>query len=298
VVVNVAAVLRPVTIETPADMRSWSRAARGSGRSIALVPTMGALHDGHLTLIEHARSRADVVVVSIFVNPLQFGEHGDFTSYPRPIDTDLAACERAQVAAVYAPTAAAMYPHGFETRVVPGRLAATMEGHSRPGHFEGVTTVVAKLLAAVGPDLAVFGEKDYQQLAIIRRMVSDLDLGVDVVATPTVREPDGLALSSRNQRLTPSQRRAAVCIPRSIAEARDVAARPDATLDAVLARARRVIDDEPQASLDYVNVFDAATLEAIDDLDDTERLAGRCRIAIAARFGDVRLIDNADLYDG
>ena len=259
---------------------------------------MGALHDGHLALIGHARSSADVVVVSIFVNPLQFGETGDFTRYPRPIDTDLAACARAGVAAVYAPTAAAMYPDGFETRVVPGRLASTMEGHSRPGHFEGVTTVVAKLLAAVGPDLAVFGEKDYQQLAIIRRMVSDLDIGVDIIAVPTVREPDGLALSSRNQRLTPSQRRAAVCIPRAIAEAKGAAARRDAALDVILTRARFVIDAEPQASLDYVNVFDAGTLEALDDLDDAQRVPGRCRIAIAARFGDVRLIDNADLYDG
>jgi pantoate--beta-alanine ligase len=289
-------VATPTIIDTPADMRSWSRDVRRAGSSIALVPTMGALHVGHLALIEAAHLLADVVVVSIFVNLLQFGESSDFTGYPRPIDADLDACTHAGVDAVYAPTAAAMYPEGFETRVMPGRLAATMEGLSRPGHFEGVATVVTKLIAAVEPDVAVFGEKDFQQLAIIRRMVIDLDLGVDVAGCPTVREVDGLALSSRNQRLTPPQRQAAAAIPRAIERARQTALQPETSIDDVLAAATSVVTAEPLASLDYVSVFDADTLDAVETSLDVNRAPGRCRIAVAVRIGDVRLIDNADLF--
>lgn len=287
-------VTTPTIIDTPADMRRWSRERAGS--SIALVPTMGALHVGHLSLIEAAHSFADVVVVSIFVNPLQFGESLDFTGYPRPIDADLAACADAAVDAVYAPTAAAMYPAGFDTRVLPGRLATTMEGRSRPGHFEGVATVVTKLLAAVTPDVAVFGEKDFQQLAVIRRLVTDLDLGVDVESCPTVREPDGLALSSRNERLTPQQRQAATSIPRAIEQARRTALRSGASVDDMIADATSVIDAEPLASLDYVSVFEADTLDVVDTIHESDRTPERYRIAIAARIGDVRLIDNADLF--
>ncbi len=257
---------------------------------------MGALHVGHLALIELARSLADVVVVSIFVNPLQFGESLDFTGYPRPIEADLAACDAAAVDAVYAPSAPAMYPKGFDTRVLPGRLATTMEGRSRPGHFEGVATVVTKLLAAVMPDVAVFGEKDFQQLAVIRRLVTDLDLGVEVAGCPTVREPDGLALSSRNRRLTPHERQAATAIPRAIERARQTALHPDTPIDDVIATASSVVDAEPLASLDYVSVFDADTLEVVESVLDRNRIPGRYRIAIAARIGDVRLIDNADLF--
>jgi pantoate--beta-alanine ligase len=289
-------VTTPTIIDTPADMRSWSRRVERAGSSIALVPTMGALHVGHLALIEAAHSFADLVVVSIFVNPLQFGESLDFTGYPRPIDADLAACADAAVDAVYAPTPAAMYPKGFDTRVLPGRLATTMEGRSRPGHFEGVATVVTKLLAAVMPDVAVFGEKDFQQLAVIRRMVTDLDLGVVVESCPTVREPDGLALSSRNQRLTPLQRRAATAIPRAIEQARRTALRPGVSVDDVIADATSVLDAEPLASLDYVSVFEVDTLDAVRTIHDSDRIPDRYRIAIAARIGDVRLIDNADLF--
>ena len=290
------AVPTPNIIDTPTGMRAWSHDIRRTGRSIALVPTMGALHTGHLALIEAARSLADVVVVSIFVNPLQFGEPADFTGYPRPIDADLIVCADAGIDAVYAPTAAAMYPVGFDTRVVPGTLATAMEGRSRPGHFEGVATVVTKLLTASGPDVAVFGEKDYQQLAIIRRMVADLDLGVEIAAVPTVREPDGLALSSRNRRLTTQQRQAATVIPRAIEEARRIAQRPAASIGDVLAAAEAVVASEPTASLDYVSVFDADTLVVVDDVPESNRLPDRYRVAIAAHFGDIRLIDNADLF--
>ena len=295
-------VVTPTVIVTPADMRRWSRDVKRMGgspqadRRIALVATMGALHAGHMALIAAAHSLADVVVVSIFVNPLQFGESIDFTDYPRPIDADLAACAHAAVDAVYAPTAATMYPTGFDTRVLPGAIATTMEGSSRPGHFEGVATVVIKLLGAVAPDVAVFGEKDFQQLAIIRRMVADLDLGVDVAGCPTVREPDGLALSSRNQRLTRQQREAATAIPRAIERARQTARQPDTSIVEMIATATSVVDAEPLASLDYVRVFDADTLDVVQTIFDSDRMSGRYRIAIAARFGDVRLIDNADLF--
>ncbi len=180
---------------------------------------MGALHDGHRALIAEARQRVDVVIVSIFVNPLQFDQAADFERYPRSIDDDLAACRAAGVDAVYVPTGAAMYPPQFDTRVVPGELANGLEGPRRPGHFEGVTTVVAKLFGATIPDVAVFGQKDYQQLAIVRRMVADLDMGIDVIGVPTIRDHDGLARSSRNSRLSVADRAAAVVIPEALSAA-------------------------------------------------------------------------------
>jgi pantoate--beta-alanine ligase len=212
---SVAAVL--TVIDRPTDMRRWSEARRREADTIALVPTMGALHAGHLALIDAARRRADRVVVSIFVNPLQFGEPSDFEHYPRPIDDDIAECRRIGVDVVYAPTAATMYPPGFATTVHVEGITDPMEGRSRPGHFDGVSTVVAKLFAACRPDVAMFGEKDYQQLAVVRALAADLDLGVDVIGLATVREPDGLALSSRNQRLDDIERAAAGCIPAALA---------------------------------------------------------------------------------
>jgi pantoate--beta-alanine ligase len=256
---------------------------------------MGALHDGHLTLIDLARERADLVVVSIFVNPLQFGDAADFAGYPQLLDADLAACAAAGVDAVYAPTVATMYPSGFETRVVPGALAAAMEGTSRPGHFDGVTTIVTKLFAATRPDVAVFGEKDYQQLAIVRRMTIDLDLGVEIVACPTVREPDGLAMSSRNQRLDPAQRSAAACVPRALRSALE-SVRPDQPVPTIVEAASHVIAAEPMASLDYLIVFDADRLAAVTHLESDRCRPGNYRLAIAVRVGDVRLIDNVDLF--
>jgi pantoate--beta-alanine ligase len=257
---------------------------------------MGALHRGHLALVEHAGRLADEVVVSIFVNPLQFGDSTDLASYPTPIDDDVAACRKLGVDVVYAPTAATMYPAGFDTRVEPGSLATEMEGRSRVGHFTGVATVVAKLFGAVEPDVAVFGEKDFQQLAIIRRMVIDLDLGVRIEASPTVRDTDGLALSSRNQRLSPAERAAAIAIPRALTAAREVSRDPAATVGAVVGAARAVLDAEPLARIDYVTVFDARSLQPVDRFDE-HPLPDRYRIAVAARLGDVRLIDNAALVE-
>ena len=202
---------------TAAELQAWSDSHRRAGRRVGLVPTMGALHDGHMALVEEARRHADVVVLTIFVNPLQFNRPDDFATYPRPIDDDLDLCRARGVDAVYAPVAATMYPDGFQTHVVPGTLADVLEGAERPGHFRGVTTVVTKLFNAARPHVAVFGQKDFQQLAIIKRMTIDLDMGIDIVGMPTVREADGLAMSSRNRRLTPEQRTAAVCVPRSLA---------------------------------------------------------------------------------
>ena len=281
---------------TPAEMRAWSDARRATGRRIGFVPTMGALHTGHLALIADAADRTDDVVVSIFVNPLQFNEVGDFNGYPRPIDDDVAACEQAGVAAVFAPTAAAMYPTGFQTRVVPGPLGAVMEGPKRPGHFEGVLTVVVKLFGAVRPHVAVFGQKDYQQLRIITQMAADLEFGIDVVGHPIVRDPDGLAQSSRNVRLTDAERAAAVAVPRSLDAAIAAAVAGDAVAD-VIGAATSVIDAEDAALLEYVTVFDAITLIEFDDLADVPPMPGIARIATAVWFGDVRLIDNRDLFE-
>jgi pantoate--beta-alanine ligase len=271
----------------PTSMRAWSDDRCRDRRFVTLVPTMGALHAGHLALIDEARRHGDDVVVSIFVNPLQFNVGADFEGYPRPIDTDLDACDAANVTAVYAPTAATMYPQGFQTHVEPGALADRFEGEHRPGHFRGVTTVVSKLFSAVRPAVAVFGEKDAQQLAIIRRMTTDLDLGVRIVAMPTIREADGLALSSRNQRLTPSERIAATCIWKGLQAARRSVS--GGLIDAT-AITQLVIDEiarEPAATLEYVALVHPGSFEPM------AALTGAALIIVAVWFGDVRLIDNA-----
>jgi pantoate--beta-alanine ligase len=281
----------PAVHITPATMRSWSRQQRAGGRRVGLVPTMGALHQGHIALIDEAHRLADAVVVSIFVNPLQFNRTDDFDTYPRPIESDLAMCAAGGVDAVYAPTAATMYPPGFQTHVEPGTLADPLEGAGRPGHFRGVTTVVSKLFGAVQPDVAVFGQKDAQQLAVIRRMVADLDMGIEIAALPTVREPDGLALSSRNRRLGPEARGAATCIVHGL-RAADAAwrhgQRDSSSLQAI---ALGPIEAEPMARIEYVDVVDPDTLIAREG-DDRPAL-----IVAAVWFDDVRLIDNWVLAD-
>lgn len=273
-------------ITTPAAMREWSQARRGDGERVGVVPTMGALHRGHLALVEAVVSRTDRVVVTIFVNPLQFNQPTDFDSYPRPIDDDLATCAAVGVDAVYAPTAASMYPPGFQTHVEPGELAERLEGPMRPGHFRGVATVVTKLLNATTPHVAAFGQKDFQQLAIVRRMVRDLDLGIEILGVPIVREPDGLALSSRNVRLDPEDRASAAVLSRSLRGAATAFAAGERDASAL----RRIVTDgianEPRATLEYVEVVDARTLEPI------LRTEPPACVLAAAWFGDVRLIDN------
>lgn len=272
--------------ESPAAMRSWSDDQRALGLRIGLVPTMGALHAGHLALISTARERCDAAVVSIFVNPLQFNRSDDFELYPRPFDDDLEQCRAADVGAVYAPTGISMYPSGFETHVEPGSLAEPLEGAGRPGHFRGVTTVVCKLFNAVRPDVAVFGQKDFQQLAVIRRMVDDLDMGIEISSVATVREHDGLALSSRNRRLSPDQRAAAVVVPRAldaIERAVDAGIRDAGELTRLAADA---VATQALARIEYVDVVDPHTLRAPTDMN------ALLLAVIAVWFDDVRLIDN------
>jgi pantoate--beta-alanine ligase len=276
-------------LTTPAAAQRWSGLHRKAGERIAFVPTMGALHRGHMELLEVAHERAGVVVVSIFVNPIQFNRREDFDSYPRPIEDDVRLCEEAGVHAVFSPTAGDMYPHGFQTYVDPGPLAEPMEGTFRPGHFRGVATVVAKLFLSVRPDIAVFGEKDFQQLAIVRRMVLDLDLGIDVVGVPTVREDDGVAISSRNRRLSPVGREAATCIPDGLAAATAAVAAGAKRAAEVVGALRLVIAKEPLARLEYAELCHPITLERAD------RVTEPCILAVAVWIGDVRLIDNVRL---
>ncbi|MEN3362662.1 MAG: pantoate--beta-alanine ligase, partial [Mycobacteriales bacterium] len=252
-----------------------------AGRTVVLVPTMGALHEGHRALLREAHRHGDAVVVSIFVNPLQFGPAEDLARYPRTFAADLRVCAEEGASLVFAPTPDVMYGAGAQITVHPGPIGEELEGASRPGHFSGVLTVVAKLFGLFRPDVAVFGEKDYQQLTLIRRMVSDLDLGVRVVGAPTVREPDGLALSSRNRYLSTMERPVAA---RLSAALRAGAAAGAAGPDAVLAAGAAVLDAEPGIRLDYL------TLRAPDLAPPP--VSGPARLLVAARVGSTRLIDN------
>jgi pantoate--beta-alanine ligase len=278
----------PVITDVPA-LRRAVHTARGRGLRIALVPTMGALHPGHLSLIEAARQANTLVVVSIFVNPTQFGPNEDFNSYPRPLSRDLELCAAAGVDLVYHPDPTAMYPAGYCTDVEVTGLQDVLCGASRPGHFRGVATVVLKLFNQVQPDRAYFGQKDAQQVQVIRRMVRDLDVPVDVVACPTVREADGLALSSRNAYLDATQRRHATVLYRALQEARErveAGERDAAALRQLLADR---IAATPGAALDYAAVVDAETLTPLT------RLQGPVLLALAVKFGATRLIDNLSL---
>jgi pantoate--beta-alanine ligase len=273
-------------IDEPGALVAWSDAQRMAGHRVALVPTMGALHDGHRALITAAHDHGDVVVVSIFVNPLQFNRRDDFDAYPRPLDDDIEICRHSGVAAVYAPLASAMYPEGFQTHVAPGPLAEVLDGPLRPGHFRGVTTVVAKLFGAARPHVAVFGHKDYQQLAIIRRMVADLDMAIEIVALPTVRESDGVALSSRNRRLSPAERAAAVCVPRALAAIGAAVAADERDCARLRAVGAAIVDAEPLARLEQLELVDPVTLQSLSTL------RAPALAVIAVWFGEVRLIDN------
>lgn len=269
-------------------MQAWADATRGAGRRIGLVPTMGYLHAGHLSLVDEARRRADTCVASIFVNPMQFGPREDLDAYPRDLARDRAALEGAGVDVLYLPTAVDMYPPGFQTEVAVTDMTAGLCGRSRPGHFRGVTTVVTKLFNAVRPHVAVFGEKDYQQLAVLRRMAADLDTGVEVVGMPIVREADGLAMSSRNAYLSADERRAALCLSRALGAARQACARGERGAG-VLAAATSELAAEPLARVDYAELVDA------DSLEPTDALERPALLALAVFIGRTRLIDNAVL---
>ncbi|MEM9034617.1 MAG: pantoate--beta-alanine ligase [Actinomycetota bacterium] len=274
-------------VPTITELRTRLGPARAEGRTVGFVPTMGYLHDGHLSLVEAARSTTDVVVVSIFVNPLQFAANEDLGAYPRDLDADVARCEAAGVDLVFAPSVDEMYPVGeVATTVTVGGVSEVLEGASRPTHFAGVATVVAKLFSIVGTCSAFFGEKDFQQLAVVRRMAADLSLAVDVVGCPIVREPDGLAMSSRNVYLDPDERAVAPVLQRALQAGRALIESGERDPAVVEAAMRELVEAEPLPELDYLVAVDAATLRR------PEVLSGEVRLLGAMRLGRPRLIDN------
>ena len=281
-----ASAKEPQVIRTSAEMTAWSRAARSRGERIAFVPTMGALHAGHVALLEAGRRRGDRLVLSIFVNPTQFGPNEDLARYPRDLPGDLAKAAGAGTDVAFVPEAPEIYPAGFQTTIEVRELARGLDGLFRPGHFAGVATVVAKLFNIVQPDLAVFGQKDFQQLAVVRRLVADLAMGVEIVGLPTVREPDGLAMSSRNAYLSQTERARALSLSRALFAARDRAAAGEREARALVEGARAVLDVD---RLDYLELCDAATLATLVQIDRPAVLL------VAAFVGRTRLIDNVQI---
>lgn len=268
------------------SLRAESRAARVAGKRIGFVPTMGALHDGHLSLIRAARSRCDLVVASIFVNPTQFGPNEDLAKYPRTFERDCQLLEKENADLLFAPTVEEMYPQDAVTWVTVEGLSEKLDGKSRPGHFRGVTTVVAKLFHIVDPDIAFFGQKDAAQVAIIRRMVRDMKFPVEIVACPIVREPDGLAMSSRNAYLDSSQRKAALVLSRALWEVERKYKSGERDTNTLIERGKQLIAKEPAARLDYLELVNA------DTLDPVAQATPGTMVAVAAYVGNTRLIDN------
>jgi pantoate--beta-alanine ligase len=267
-------------------MREWSNRQRCAGRRLAFVPTMGFLHDGHLSLVRDGRARGDLTVVSIFVNPTQFTPSEDFAAYPRDFRRDKELLEREGVDILFFPPAQEVYPHGYQTHVEVEKLGAVLCGEVRPGHFRGVATVVTKLFNIVQPHVAVFGEKDYQQLQLIRHMVRDLSMEVEIVGHPIVREIDGLAMSSRNAYLDPRQRKAAVCLWRSLSKAETMVEHGETEAQAIVRAVSDELGNEPLARVEYVKMCDLETLQEIEQIRD------RALLALAVKIGKARLIDN------
>jgi pantoate--beta-alanine ligase len=276
-------------IESIDEMQRLSRSARALGTTIALVPTMGYLHEGHASLMREGRRRGGLLVTSIFVNPAQFGPGEDFATYPRDMERDGRIAAAAGVDVIFAPAAAAIYPDGYQSFVEVEKLTLPLCGAGRPGHFRGVTTVVCKLFNIVQPDTALFGRKDYQQLAVIGRMVADLNIPVEIIAMPTFREPDGLAMSSRNAYLSPAERKSALSLSRSLEAAKALYLQGERDTSSLLSRAMAVIGAEPAANVEYVELRDGDTLEEKEKADD------RTLLALAVRIGKTRLIDNCIL---
>lgn len=276
-------------VTTIAELREAVRGARQAGKRIGFVPTMGFLHEGHKALMAAARQETDFVVVSIFVNPMQFGPSEDLARYPRDLERDTALCASVPVDLLFHPPVSEVYPDGFQTKVTVGALTSGLCGASRPGHFDGVATVVTKLFGMVQPDVAFFGQKDAQQVAVIQRLVTDLNLPVEIRPVPTVREPDGLALSSRNTYLSPAEREAALVLSRTLfwADAQVKAGERD--LGALRAAMIGRIEAEPLARIDYIEIVDPLTLQPVTEL------AGPALAALAVRIGSTRLIDNLRL---
>ncbi len=276
-------------VRTIESVRAAVRAAKRAGKRVGFVPTMGYLHEGHLTLMRQARSECDLVVVSIFVNPTQFGPNEDFSRYPRDLERDLSLCGTVPVDLVFHPEVAEMYPQPYLTTVSVSKLTSGLCGASRPGHFDGVASVVTKLLNIVAPDVAYFGQKDAQQVAVIRRMVIDLNMDVEIKPVPIVREADGLAMSSRNVYLSAEERQAALVLSRSLRMARERVVAGERDMGALQSAVLEMIQAEPLANIDYVQIVDYDTLEPVS------QLGGRALLALAVRFGKTRLIDNVVL---
>lgn len=274
------------TLTRVAEMQVAAAGARGLGRHIGFVPTMGALHEGHLSLVRAARERSDFTVVSLFVNPAQFGPGEDYRSYPRNLEADGRRLAEAGVDLLFAPTVEEIYPADFQTSVLVQRASEPLCGRFRPGHFRGVATVVLKLLNIVQPHVAFFGRKDAQQCVVIQQLVRDLNLPIEVVVCPIVREPDGLALSSRNAYLSAEERRAACVLYRSLARARELIEAGERSAQAIKLEMQAILEKEPGARIDYVELVDAQTVQP------AERVAGRILIALAVWIGSARLIDN------
>jgi pantoate--beta-alanine ligase len=281
-----------IELTTIPDLRSWTRAQRTSGRRIGFVPTMGFLHEGHLVLVDEARRRTDVAIMSIFVNPLQFGPTEDLARYPRDLPRDRTLASDRGVAALFVPSVEIMYPKGSEVRVVPGATADRWEGAARPGHFAGVLTVVAKLFHLVEPDVACFGRKDVQQLTLVKQLVRDLDWPIEILDVPTVREPDGLALSSRNAYLESDDRRQAVALSRMLHAAHEAWRQGERRAEAIEGTMRALLSEYPRVAVQYIAIADPATLAPVQAVD------GSTVVAIAARVGTTRLIDNITLAEG
>jgi pantoate--beta-alanine ligase len=278
-------------VTSVSEMQRTSRTLKQDGKRIVFVPTMGFLHEGHASLLREGRKRGDVLVLSIFVNPIQFGPTEDLDRYPRNLEGDCAIARECGVDIVFTPNAAEMYPSGFQTAIRVKELSLPLCGASRPGHFDGVATVVTKLFNIVQPDLALFGTKDFQQLAIIRRMVADLSQAVEIIGLPIVREPDGLAMSSRNAYLSAAERRSALCLSRAITLARERYAAGERDAAVLFSAARELIMAEPAASIDYLELRDSTTLETVTTVSKTTLMA------LAVKIGSTRLIDNTVLGD-
>lgn len=279
-------------LTTIPEVRSWSRAQQAAGHRIALVPTMGFLHEGHLALVDEAQRRAEAVVLSVFVNPLQFGPSEDLARYPRDLPRDRALAAGRGVDMIFVPDASAMFPPSFEVRVVPGTTAEVWEGAARPGHFTGVLTVVAKLFHLVEPDVSCFGQKDIQQITLIRRMVRDLDWPLEIAMVKTVRETDGLAMSSRNAYLDADDRGRALVLSRALQAAHHAWRAGESRRASLEARMRHELATEPAVAAEYIAIVDSERLAPVETAD------ARTVVAIAARVGGTRLIDNIILAEG
>ncbi len=268
------------------DMQHWSEARRLEGKRIAFVPTMGFLHEGHLSLVREGKKRGDVVIVSIFVNPMQFNQQADFATYPRSLEQDQHMLEEVSTDVLFYPKAQEIYPQGFQTAVEVDKVSQPLCGAFRPGHFRGVATVVTKLFNITKPHVALFGEKDFQQCVVIKRMVRDLNFDLEVLAMPTIREPDGLAMSSRNARLSPTERQTSLCLSRALNRAQEMVAHGERRASSILQVVQETIAREGGIRIEYASLCHPETLEEVTVV------SGPTLLALAAWVGDIRLIDN------